>query len=119
MALGMRELFFVPYVIEKALDPPVVETLGQPFAAAFAQHVVLAWFALDRTVFGKLVQRVRPFMPVHKIEIRIPRVVGDCAPMLRVLHTVNDRAVAARRLAEAAAMFSRSQGPELAVNEWD
>src|SRR5438093_4681136 len=117
MTLGRRELLRFPHVIEKTLDASVVHTLGQPFAAAFAQRVVLAWLAFDRTVFGKLVQRVRPIMPVDEIEVRIARVIGDRAPVARVLHAVNDGPVAAGGLAEATPVLACSQGSKLAIDE--
>ena len=47
--------------------------------------------------------------------MRIAAVVGDGAPVLRVLHAVDDRTVAARRLAEAAAVLARGQRAELAA----
>ena len=72
-----------------------------------------------RAVLRELVQRVRPVVPVDEVEVRVARVVGDRAPVLRVLHAVDDRAVAARRLAEAAAMLARGERAELAVDERD
>src|SRR4051812_21485860 len=45
--------------------------------------------------------------------------IGDRAPVLRVLHSVEDRAVAAGGLAEAAAVLARGEGVELAVDEGD
>src|SRR4029077_4363435 len=70
-------------------------------------------------VLGELVQRVRPVVPVDEVEIGVAGVIRDCAPVPRVLHGVNDRAVAARGLAEAAAVLARGEGAELAVDERD
>ena len=45
--------------------------------------------------------------------------VRDRAPVLRVFHAVDDRAVAARGLAEAAAVIARGERAELAIDEGD
>src|SRR5437870_11412458 len=44
--------------------------------------------------------------------------VGDRAPGRGVLHAVKHRAVAPGGLAEAAPVFARSEGAELAVDKW-
>ena len=54
----------------------------------------------------ELVEGVRPVRAVHPVEIRVARMARDRAPVLGVQHAVHDRAVAAGRLAEAAAMVS-------------
>src|SRR4051812_35704918 len=45
--------------------------------------------------------------------------VGDGAPVFWILHAVQDRAVAARGLAEAAAMLAAGERAEFAVDERD
>ena len=112
-----RELLLLPHVREEALDAPVVEALGEAFAASFAARVVDAGLALGHAVFGELVQRVRPVVPVDEVEVGVAGMVGDCAPVLRILHAVDDRAVAAGGLAEAAAVLPARERAETAVNE--
>ena len=67
----------------------------------------------------ELVQRARPVGEIAEVEVRVARMIGDRAPVLRVLHAVDDRAVAAGRLAEAAAMVARGERAELAIDERD
>ena len=43
--------------------------------------------------------------------------VGDRSPVLRVFHAMNDRAVPARRFAEAASMLALGERAEFAVHE--
>ena len=43
--------------------------------------------------------------------------VGDRTPVFCVFHAVDDRAIAARRLAEAATVIAGSKRAEFAVNE--
>src|SRR6266496_4287947 len=118
MALGERELFPAPDGVEKALYPAIVAALREILAAAhFREHVVDAGLALRRAELGELVQRVRPVVQVDEIEIGVARMIGDCTPVFRILHAVDDRAVAARRLAEAASVLARGQRAELAVDE--
>ena len=103
---------------EKALDAPVVEAVGEALAARLGgQRIVAAGPALRHPMLGELVQRVRPVVPVDEIEVRVAGMIGDGAPVLRVLHAVDDRAVAAGRLAEAAAMLAAGQRAEFAVDE--
>src|SRR5262249_42454127 len=70
-----------------------------------------------RAIFRQLVQRVRPVAPVDEIEIRVAGMVRDGAPVPRVLHSMNDGAVAAGRFAETAAMLAARQRAELAIDE--
>jgi hypothetical protein len=60
---------------------------------------------------------VGPIVSVHEVEVGVAGVIRDRAPAARVLHAVNDRAVAAGRLAETAAMRTAGQGAELPVDE--
>ena len=90
-----RELFLFPHLREEALDAPVVQPFGEALAARFASRIVCAGLALGHAMLGELVQRVRPVVPVDEIEIRIAGMIRDGAPVLRVLHAVDDRAVAA------------------------
>src|SRR6185436_236837 len=112
-----RQLLLLPHVVEEALDAAVVETLGQALAARLAARVVDAGLALGHAMLGELVERVRPVVPVHEAAVRVARMAGDRAPVLRVLHAVDDRAVAARGLAEAAATLPARERAELAVDE--
>src|SRR6185503_8993404 len=112
-----RELLGFPDVLEEALYPPVVAAVGKMRAPAFAQRVVAAGLALDRTESRQVIQRIRPIVPIDEIEIRIARMIGDRAPVLGVLHAVDDRAVAAGRFTEATAVLAAVQRAELAVDE--
>src|SRR5687767_8948084 len=51
--------------------------------------------ALRQPVLRELVQRVRPVVPVHEIEIRVAGMARHGAPIACVFHAVDDRAVAA------------------------
>src|SRR5487761_2749577 len=104
MAFGGRELLLLPHMVEEALNPPVVESLRRATVARCAAHVHGAGLALDRAVLRQRVERIRPVVPVDEIEVRVARMIGDRAPVLGVLHAVDDRAVTAGRLAEAAAV---------------
>ncbi len=119
MAFGTRDLFRFPDVFEEALDTAVVTTLVKAFALAFAQRIVLACDSLASAMLRQLIERVRPVVPIDEIEIRIARMVGDGAPMLRILHAVDDGPVSARRFAEAAAVIARRERAEFAVDERD
>src|SRR6185369_17468561 len=114
---GERQLLGFPDVLEETLDPAVVATIGKAGTAALAQRIVAAGLALDRPEARQVVQRIRPIVPIDEIEIRIARMIGDRAPVLGVLHAVDDRAVAAGRFAEAAAVLAAVQRAELAVDE--
>src|SRR5690606_30152934 len=67
----------------------------------------------------KLVERLGPVAAVDEIEIRVARMARDRTPVPRVAHPVDQRAIAARRLAEAAAMVPVRERAELAVDERD
>ena len=117
MHFGGGELFLLPHVIEKALDAAVVEARCRAPVARRAARIDAAGAALRRAMFRQGIERVRPVVPVDEIEVRIARMVRDRAPGLRVLHAVDDRAVAARGLAEAAAMLAAGERAELAIDE--
>ncbi len=119
VALGERQLFLAPTRLEEALDAAVVAAMREILAGAhLREHVVRrrpcasarGTWSSSFSVFGQSCQ-------VDEIEIGVARMVGDRAPVLRVFHPVDDRAVAARRLAEAAAMLARGERAELAVDE--
>ena len=92
---------------------------ARPLRLRFAQRVVRAGLALRRAMLRQFVQGVRPVVPVDEIEVRVAGVIGDRAPVLRVLHAVDHRAVAAGGLAEAAAVLAARERAELAVDEGD
>src|SRR5712692_4648126 len=117
VAFGGGELFLPPHVRQEPSDAPVVLAFGEPFALRFAQCVVGAGFSPGQAVLGELVQCVRPVVPVDEIEIRVAGMIGDRAPGFRVLHPVEDRAVAARGFSEAAAVLAGGERPELTVDE--
>src|SRR5688500_8752065 len=110
------ELLLLPHVVEEAPDAPVVQPR---FELPVSKYILPPGFALRHPVLGELVQGVRPVVPVDEVEVRVARMAGDRAPVLRVLHAVEDRAVAARGLAEAAAMLPVCVGAELAIDEWN
>src|SRR5438552_13982516 len=112
-----REFLLAPDRIEKTLDAAVVEALGQTLASAGGQHVEAAGTPLGQAVLGQLVQRVRPVVPVDEVEVRVAGMIGDRPPVLRVLHAVDDRAIAPGGLAEAAAVRARGERAELAVDK--
>src|SRR5207244_7230342 len=91
----------------------------EALAARLAAYVVCAGFSLGQPMVCELVQRVRPVVPVDEIEIRVAGMVRDRAPGFRVLHAVDDRAVAAGCFSDAAAVLGRGERPELAVDEWN
>src|SRR5690606_16803941 len=80
-------------------------------------HGDAARFERRLTVLRELVERARPVAAVNEIEIRVARVARDGAPAARVLHAVNDRAVAARGLTETAAVLAARLRAQLAVDE--
>ena len=110
------ELFALPHALQEALDAAVVEA---GFEFAVAGEGLAPCPALGAAVLGELVQGVRPVVPVDEVEVGVAGVVGDGAPVLRVLHAVDDRAVAAGGFAEAAAVLAAGEGAEFAVDEGD
>src|SRR3954471_1900584 len=112
MHLAAADLVFLPEVLQEPPDAPIV--LAIRAAPGFFSCIVSAGRASRCTVLAELVQRVRPVVEVAELEIRIARMVGDRAPVLRVLHAEHDRAVTAGGFAEAAAMLASRQGAELA-----
>src|ERR1700736_3677156 len=113
----MRKLLFAPHVVEKAAHAAVVEPFCKTLPAALAQRVESSGLALAAAEFGQLIERIGPVMPIHEIEVRVSGVIGDRAPVLRVSHAVDDRAISARRLSEAAAMLAASERPKLAIDK--
>src|SRR5262245_36006882 len=117
VSFGIGKLLFFPHRVEKPPDAAVIFSVGESLAARFAERVVTSGLAPGHAMLGELVQGIRPVVPVHEVEVRVPRVVGDRAPVAGVLHAVEDGAVAAGRLAEAAAVLARGSRAELAVDE--
>jgi hypothetical protein len=68
-------------------------------------------------VSRKLIERTRPFWAVSDDETGIAGVRRRRTPVTRVFHSVNQRAVTARRFAEHAAVLAGSPRAELAVDE--
>src|SRR5256885_2375803 len=97
----------------------VIEPFRQPLARAGGERVVAAGPPLRNAILGELVERIRPVVPVDEVEVRIAGVIGDGAPMLSVFHAMNDRAIAARRFAETAAVIAAAKRAELAIDERD
>ncbi len=58
-------------------------------------------------------------LPVDEVESGVAGVVGDHAPVFRVLHAVDDGPVTSGRFAEAAAVLAARERAELAVDEGD
>src|SRR5690606_12375317 len=102
--------------LEEAANAPVVAAVGRlrsprgprPPGPPFRYPVPV-----------EFVERARQVGVVAELEHRVARVVGDGGPGLGVAHAMDDRAVAAGRLAEAAAMLARGERAELAVDEGD
>src|SRR6185436_2703333 len=107
-----RQFLPAPHVIEEAPDAPVVEPFGETAGSRFTAYVARSGLQPRRAVLRQLVQRVRPVAPVDEIEIRVAGMIGDGAPVLRVLHSVDDGAVAAGRFTEAAAVLAVRQRAE-------
>jgi hypothetical protein len=87
------------------------------FADASARTSIGPALRFGLRELGERVERVRPVARIDEVEVRVARVVGDRTPRLWIQHAVDDRAVAARALAEAAAVVARRQGAELRVDE--
>ena len=68
-------------------------------------------------VLREHIERVRPVAVVDELEVGIARVIGDRTPVPRIAHAVDDRAVSAGGLAEAAAMLARGERAEFAIDE--
>ena len=58
-----------------------------------------------------------PFSFVDEIEVSVSRMTTNYAPVLRILHTVDEGAVASRRFPKATSIFSGAKCFKLAVNE--
>src|SRR5476649_1365520 len=117
MAFGRGELLLLPDMVEEALDATIVEPGRRAAIARFAPDVHGTGPAFGCTVLGERIQGIRPIVPVDEIEVRIAGMIGDCAPVLRMLHPMDHRPVTAGRLAEATTMFATRQGAELAIHE--
>src|SRR6185437_14628870 len=63
VALRAAELLLSPDMREETLDAPVVQALGEAFAARFPACVVRAGLALRQAVLRELVQCIRPVGP--------------------------------------------------------
>ena len=103
--------------LRKRATRPSSRPSARPSRSGERRHVDRPFLALGQGELGQRVERVRPVGAVDEIEVGVARVVGDRAPVLRILHAVDDRAVAARALAEAAAMLARGEGAELGVDQ--
>jgi hypothetical protein len=114
--LALAELRLAPNVLQESADPAVVAAVVAGLLSSL-DDVDLARLALRQPELRELVERVWPVRAVHPVEVRVAGVTCDRAPRARVLHTVHDRAVAARRLAEAAAVLARRERAELLVDE--
>ena len=117
MTFGVRKFFLAPHAVEETPHATVVEPFRQTLARAGSERVVAAGPPLRNAILGELVERIRPVVPVDEVEVRIAGVIGDGAPMLSVFHAMNDRAIAARRFAEAAAVIAAAKRAELAIDE--
>src|SRR4030095_12973189 len=100
-------LLLAPHRLQESIDPAVVLTLGKSWSRrGFGESVVWPGAPLGLPVFGELVQRVGPVVAVNEIKICVARVICNRSPVLRICHPVDDCAVAAGRLAEAAAVVA-------------
>src|SRR5262249_31190022 len=117
MRLGVGELLLAPHVLEEAPHAPVVDPGGETTPRSGAQRVVPARHALWLAELRQLVERVGPVVPIDEIEVRIARMIAVRSAVLRVLQAVDDGAVAAGGLAEAAAVLAARERAELAVDE--
>ncbi len=115
MPFGVVQLFLAPDRVEEAPDAAVVVAFAG--AVGILDDIDPARLPARAAIPVELVQRARPIREVAVVEIGVARMIRDGAPVLRVFHAVNHRAVAARRLAEAAAVVARGQRAEFAVDE--
>src|SRR5690606_14837946 len=139
----------LPHAVEEAPHPPVVEARGEPRAgaglsgrviaarsgrvitarsgrviAARSGRVIAARSGRVRAARWQPVARqhrqgFRPDAAVAELEIGVAGVAGDGPPPAGITHTVDQRAVAAGGLAEAAPVIALAPGVELAVDERD
>src|SRR5690606_32161019 len=66
---------------------------------------------------AELGERLRPDAAVAELEVGVARVAGDRAPVTRIAHAVDHRAVAAGGLAETAAMLAGAVRAQCPVDE--
>ena len=112
---GAGQFFLGPDRLQEARYAAVIVTVQRPLF--LLEHIDRAFLAFFRAVPGKLVQDIGPVAAVQEVEVGVAGVVGDGAPVPGVLHAVHHGAVAAGRLAEAAAVIAGRQGAELLVHE--
>src|SRR5487761_847930 len=102
-------------MLEEALDAAVVAAVA--CAVLVVPHVDPPRSARAPAKAVEFVERSGPVGVIAEVEQRITGVVGDGAPVAGVAHAMDDRSVAPRGLAEAAAMVARGERAELAVDE--
>ena len=116
MPFRVVQLFLAPDGVEEAPYAAIVVAFAG--AVGVLDDIDLSGLPARAAIPVEFIQRARPIREVAVIEIGIARMIRDGAPIFRVLHAVNHRAVATRRLAEAAAVVARSQRAEFAIDEW-
>ena len=98
-------------------DAPVVEPCFKSFLGRLTARIVDAGPPSRHAVPGKFVEGIRPVGPIDEIEIGVSGVIRNRAPMLRILHAVDHRPVAAGRFSEAAAMLAACKRAEFPVDK--
>ncbi len=116
MHLGAAQVLPSMDALQKTLDAAVVGTV---LACRHRAGVRLAIGEPRLSILRELIERIRPVCAIDEVEVGVARVIGNGAPVPGVLHAVNNRAVAARRLAETTAVLARCQGAEFAIDERD